>query len=387
MLRRDFIKFCAAAPWLLHGAASQAALTAASAPPRYLLIVEFNGGNDGLNTVIPYADPSYHNLRPSIAVARDQVLQLDEHVGLHPALAPLLPLWQSKQLAVVQAVGYPEPNRSHFRSIQIWDTGSDADEYLDSGWLARALPHSAVTAGYTADAVVIGRNPEPVTGDGMRTLMIDDVESFARKGERMRDVETTTRSPALAHVLDVQREIHAAANSLLVEAERAPAPQADFPPTPFGRSLQQAARLILMRHATPVIKVALGSFDTHAQQRGQQDRLLAEFANGIAAFRTAMQQAGTWDQVLLFTYSEFGRRVAENASRGTDHGTAAPVFVAGGAVKGGLIGTPPSLTDLDQGDLRMQHDFRSIYNSVLGRWWSMPQTPFDRKRYPALGLV
>lgn len=183
MLRRDFLKFCAAAP-LVTG--WRAALAGADTAPRYLVLIEFNGGNDGLNTVIPYADALYHDARPNIAVARDQVLHLDEHVGLHPSLAPLMPLWSDRQLAIVQAVGYPQPNRSHFRSIEIWDTGSDSAEYLDSGWLARSLPHTAITSGFSADAVVIGRNPQPATGSDMRTLVIDsDVESFAAKGSKL----------------------------------------------------------------------------------------------------------------------------------------------------------------------------------------------------------
>jgi uncharacterized protein (DUF1501 family) len=384
MLRRDFLKFCAATPLALQLPLAHAS---AAAPPHYLVLVEFNGGNDGLNTVIPYTDPHYRKLRPNIAIARDAVVQLDERSGLHPALAPLLPLWNEKQLAIVQAVGYPQPNRSHFRSIEIWDTGSDADEYLDTGWLARTLPHTAVTRDFTADAVVIGRNPQPMMGNDMRTLVFDDVEGFAKKGERLRDVAVHTSNRALAHVLEVQSEVHAASQGLMSEAEASPAPQADFPRTPFGRSLEQAARLILMNHATPVIKVALGSFDTHAQQRNQQDRLLGEFAAGLAAFRTAMQRAGAWNRVLMFTYSEFGRRVAENASNGTDHGTAAPIFVVGGAIKGGLIGEPPSLTALDDGDLRTQHDFRSVYNTVITRWWDLADTPFDKKRYSTLSFV
>ncbi len=385
MLRRDFLKFCAAVPL---AARLPATLAAGDAAPRYLVLVEFNGGNDGLNTVVPYADARYHEARPNIAIARDQVLHLDEHIGLHPSLAPLMPLWSDRQLAIVQAVGYPQPNRSHFRSIEIWDTGADAGEYLDSGWLARSLPGTTITTGFTADAVVIGRNPQPATGGDMRTLVIDDnIEHFAAKGSQLKAVGTATPNPALAHVLAVQDGINQAARSLLDEARRAPTPQAGFPATSIGKSLEQAARLILMNHATPVIKVALGSFDTHARQRATQDRLLDEFADALAAFRTAMVRAGSWNRVLMFTYSEFGRRVSENASNGTDHGTAAPVLVAGGAVRGGVYGEPPSLIDLDEGDLRFRHDFRSVYNTVLRGWWGLARTPFDGSRYPSIGFV
>lgn len=288
----------------------------------------------------------------------------------------------------MQAVGYPQPNRSHFRSIEIWDTGSDSAEYLDSGWLARSLPHTAITSGFSADAVVIGRNPQPATGSDMRTLVIDsDVESFAAKGSKLTALGAATRNPALAHILEVQDGINSAARSLLEQARQVPSAPADFPATPIGRSMEQASRLILMNHATPVIKVALGSFDTHAHQRGTQDRLLGEFASAMAAFRAAMIHAGAWNRVLLFTYSEFGRRVGENASNGTDHGTAAPVFVAGGGIKGGLFGEAPSLTDLDDGDLRFRHDFRSVYNTVLRGWWGLTRTPFDAGHYPQIGFI
>ena len=301
MLRRDFLKFCSAIPLASAWPASSFA-AADGAEPRYVVLVEFNGGNDGLNTVIPYSDARYQEARPNIAVARDQVLHLDERSGLHPALAPLMPLWKTRQLAVVQAVGYPQPNRSHFRSIEIWDTGSDSGEYLDSGWLARALPHTRIIQGFTADAVVIGRNPQPATGTDMRTLVIDsDIESFATKGSKLKQIGEATANPALAHVLEVQDGVNAAARSLLDEAQRTPPPEADFPATAIGKSLEQAARLILMNHATPVIKVALGSFDTHAHQRGTQDRLLGEFAEAVAAIQVALMKAGAWIRVLRFS--------------------------------------------------------------------------------------
>lgn len=382
MLRRDFLKFTALAPLAL-----QLHYARAEAAPRYLVLIELNGGNDGLNTVVPYADELYYRLRPRIALARDQVLQLDERVGLNPALQPLMPLWRDGQLAIVQAVGYPEPNRSHFRSIEIWDTGSDADDYLDSGWLARALPGTTVARGFTADAVVLGRNPRPAMGAQMHTLVVDDIERFARRGQRLAEVGNSTDNPALAHVLEVQSEVHEAAAALLAATQNTPPPPGDFPKTPFGKSLEQTARLILMEHATPVIKLALGSFDTHANQRGQQDRLLGELAQGLSAFRASMQQTGRWNRVLVLSYSEFGRRVADNASAGTDHGSAAAQFVLGGAVRGGLYGAPPNLDRLDAGDVVFQHDFRSLYNTVLKQWWNLPQTPFDVGRYPPLKLI
>jgi uncharacterized protein (DUF1501 family) len=388
MNRRQILQFAAGLP-LLGIAGVQAADNPASATAsrRYLLLVELNGGNDALNSVVPYADPLYARLRPNIGIARDQVVQLNEHSGLNPALQSLMPIWSAYQLAIVQGVGYPDPNRSHFRSIEIWDTGSDAEQYLDSGWLARALPGSSVTAGTIADGVVIGRNPQPMMGNNMRSLVVGDVQNFAARGKKLADVRQSTDNPALAHLLAVQDEVHAASAQLLDAAQHTPEPQADFPPTPFGRSLQQACRLIEMGRATPAIKVALGSFDTHSNQRNQQDRLLKEFADGMAAFRTATQKAGVWDQVLVLTYSEFGRRAAENGSNGTDHGTAAAHFLFGGAVKGGLYGQSPQLGALVDGDLALGQDYRGVYNTVLNRWWGLDQTPFDLKEHPPLALV
>ena len=385
MLRRDLLKFIACAPALPASARSWAYAADVAAPaPKYFVLLELNGGNDGLNTLVPYADAEYYRQRPNLGVPRAQVLQLDESLGFNPALEPLMASWKANDLALVQGVGYPEPVRSHFRSIEIWDTGSASDEYLTTGWLARGIRGQFTQRHYTADAVVIGRNPNPLTLDGVNILIIDDLAGFADKGIAVTAMQAKTANPALAHVLAVQSEVRSSAEVLLKKTAAMAPLKAEFPGGPFSHSLQEAAKLIVMGDATPVIKVALGGFDSHSGQRAMQERALTSLAEGLTAFRQSLIAAGLWDQVLVMSYSEFGRRVAENGSAGTDHGAANVHFFMGGKVRGGLYGPKPSLIDLSDGDLPYRQDFRSLYNTVLSGWWGLPQTPFDLKRYPVI---
>lgn len=343
---------------------------------RVLVLVELKGGNDGLNMVVPYADPAYRRLRPHIALDRDQVLQLSPELGLHPGLKPLLPAWRSGDMGVVLGVGYPEPNRSHFRSIEIWDTASASNQYLSQGWIARAMQGNPRPASFALDAVTIDDNVLPLSGPGLRNVVLRDVENFIRQAERMQQAASERAgNPALRHLLKVQGEIHHAALTLRDRMKNAPAPSVDMPGTLFGRQLDLALRLLLSGTPLTTIKLALGGFDTHARQREAHDRLMGVLGEGLAAFRAALIAAGLWDRVLVMTYSEFGRRVAENGSRGTDHGTAAPHFVMGGRVKGGFHGRQPPLDDLSEGDLRHTVDFRDVFATVARRWWGLDAEP------------
>src|SRR5450432_2081557 len=234
--RRAFLKLAALAPF-----AGTASLSwAAASPPRKLLVlVELKGGNDGLNMVIPYADPEYARIRPRLAIARDQVVQLSEQSGLHPSLAPLLAAWEKHQLAIVQGVGYPQPNLSHFRSIEIWDTGSKSDEYLDAGWLARAFSVSPSPAGYAADGVVVGPGAMgPLSGPGVRAIALTNPEQFLRNA-RLAHAEGESHNAALAHILRVERDVFVSAERLHVGAKLA----TPFPKNPFGNASNTAAQL------------------------------------------------------------------------------------------------------------------------------------------------
>ncbi len=356
---------------------------------RILLLVELKGGNDGLNTVIPYADPLYRELRPDIGVARERVLQLDEHVGLHPKLEPLMDAWKARDFAIVQGVGYPDPNRSHFRSIEIWDTASSSSQSLTEGWVARALEHAALPKGAGVDCIVIDTNALPMMGPDLRTIVMQDAKAFLDQAQATKDDTPVddAGNPALRHLLAVRREVSAAAASLRDKLHAAPAPMHDYAGRgAFGQQLDLATRIITGGVPVLAVKIALPGFDTHADQAPTHEALLTVLARGLATFRHNMVAAGRWDDVVVLTYSEFGRRARQNASAGTDHGAAAPHFVLGGKVRGGLHGRHPSLADLQDGDLRHTVDFRDVYSTIAQGCWGQ-SVSFGQRTVQQLDLV
>ncbi len=277
MNRRGFIAASLAALIAPRLAQAQAAYQ------RLLVLIELKGGNDGLNTVVPYADARYYDLRPRIAIKRDDVLQLDARSGLHPALRPLLPLWQDGQLAVVQGVGYAAPNLSHFRSIEIWDTASRSDQYLGEGWLARAFAADPVPQGFAADGVSVGGfDLGPLAGTGARAIALTDPESFLRQA-RLANPAGARRNAALAHILKVESDIVQAASHLGGGASF----RTEFPRSPFGNAVRTAAQLAANPAGVAAIRLSLGGFDTHQNQPGVHQRLLGELAEGIAAPKSA----------------------------------------------------------------------------------------------------
>jgi uncharacterized protein (DUF1501 family) len=331
-----------------------------------LILIELKGGNDGLNTIVPYSDPTYYKARPKLAIARDKVVQLTERAGLHPALEPLMPGWQAGEMAIVQGLGYPQPNRSHFRSIAIWESGSSSSEVLTDGWLLPLLSGERTSA--PTDAVVLGSSSGPVAGPGVRVISVGRPGLLKQLSKLPERKATHHNSPALAHVLNVEEQSRQAALQLRRKMSGSPEIKTKFPNDRFGRSMQLAATVIAAGLDIPLIKLELSGFDTHTQQLGTHQRLLQQLAEGVAALRSALIDQNMWDKTLVMTYSEFGRRVAENGSAGTDHGTAAPHILWGGSVKGGLYGKAPSLTRLESGDLRFTTDYRSLYQTV-GRDW------------------
>jgi uncharacterized protein (DUF1501 family) len=382
MHRRDFLKLSALVPFAGVPGLSRAA---AGRPRRLLVLVELKGGNDGLNTVVPFADPRYRELRPRIAIARDQVVQLTERVGLHPALAPLKPVWDAGELAVVQGVGYPEPNLSHFRSIEIWDTASKSDEYLDEGWLARAFERSPWPATYAADGVVVGAGGMgPLTGRRVRALALASPAQLVRSAGLAHPEAARTRNAALEHILYVENEVAASAERLRAGREFRTA----FPAGAFGNGVRAAAQLAANPAGIAVVRLSLASFDTHANQQPVQANLLRQLGEGLAALRSALLEAGLWKSTVVATYAEFGRRPRENESGGTDHGTASAHFVLGGAVHGGLHGAMPALDRLDgNGNLPHAVDFRAYYATFLERWWGLDSRPVLGGRFAPLELI
>jgi uncharacterized protein (DUF1501 family) len=350
---------------------------------RLLILIELKGGNDSLNTVVPYADPAYYALRPRIAVKREDVIQLDERTGLHPALKALAPLWQARELAVVQGIGYAQPNLSHFRSIEIWDTGSKADEYLAEGWLARTFGTRPVPRDFAADGVVVGSSElGPLSGSGTRVLALNETDQFLRQA-RLSYAAARPGNAALNHILKVQENILQAATHL----DSSVVFRTEFPRTPFGNAVRTASQLAANPAGVAVIRLSLNGFDTHQNQLPVQQRLLGDLAEGMAALKSALGEIGRWDSTLVMTYAEFGRRPKENNSNGTDHGTAAAHFVAGGRVKGGLYGRAPQLDRLEGGNLPFDVDFRSLYATALERWWGVSSEGVLRGRFPVLDML
>ncbi len=383
MQRRKFLHLAGAAGSL----ALAPALARAAASHRYdrlLVLIELKGGNDGLNTLVPYADPRYADLRPRIGIKREEVVQLDEAVGLHPALGPLLPLWKSGELALIQGVGYPHPNLSHFRSIEIWDTASAAEEVRHDGWLTRAFAAHRPSREFAADGIVIG-SPEfgPLAGIGARSIALDNVDQFVRQARLANPAGTGTAS-ALRHILQVESDVAGAARRL----GRQHALRTEFPAGAFGKQVRTACQVAAGDAGVAALRLSLNGFDTHQNQPGTHANLLRQLAEGLVALRSALSEVGRWDRTLVLTYAEFGRRPRENQSNGTDHGTTNVHFALGGRVRGGLYGAAPALQRLDgNGNPPFAVDFRAVYASVLERWWGSPSPAVLGGHFPPLDFI
>lgn len=360
-----------------------------SSKDRMLILVELKGGNDSLNMVIPYANTLYAQLRPTIGIKTEDVIKIDSQQGLHPSLAPLVPVWEKNELAIVQGVGYPEPNLSHFRSIDIWNTASKSKEYLADGWLARVIKNGLQAKSgkaFTSEGVLIGINEQgPLAG--AQAVSLKQAETFVNQSRLAMPAELTANA-SLAHIMGVEQAIVDAANGLRGEKY---AFKTEFPNGGFGQSVQSAAQIVAGQRGkagVPVIVLSLGSFDTHINQTGNHANLLKQLGEGLAALRLALQEIGAWDRTLVMTYSEFGRRARQNQSNGTDHGTAAAHFVMGGAVKGGLVGQSPDLSRLDNTqNLLYTTDFRQLQATVAKGWWGVNPELVVRGKFDQLQLL
>ncbi|WP_340117575.1 DUF1501 domain-containing protein [Pelagibius sp. 7325] len=392
LTRRQLLTAAAIAPFI--GTLPRAFARSAPAP-RILVLVELNGGNDGLNTVIPYADAHYAAARPTLAIARDRVLQLDERLGLHPALAPLMPLWQAKNLGVALGVGYKPTNRSHFRSIEIWNSASTAEETLQDGWLHRVLTETGIDGtaqsaiedpAFDAQGIVLGGPEGPLAGSALAPVVMRDPRQLGQAVRLLDGQETPTGNPALAHILTTRARMHGAALDVARRLKEAPPITTTFPKSALGRQFELAADLIAAGVPASFFKLQHSGYDTHAQQAPRHAALLGDLAEALVTFRQAMIEVGAWDRVLVVTYAEFGRRAAENASGGSDHGTAAPHFLLGGRLGGGFYGEQPRLDDLEGGDLTPRLDFRRLYAAVAQGWLGLPPAPGSLGRHAPLPL-
>ncbi|MEK6593426.1 MAG: DUF1501 domain-containing protein [Pseudomonadota bacterium] len=384
MNRREFLTAVGAATVAAAVHPSPAFAAARGDYGNLLVLVELKGGNDGLNSVVPYADSAYYSLRPQLAIARDQVLQLDDKTGLHPALQALLPLWQNRELAVVRGIGYPDANLSHFRSIEIWDTASKSNEYLHDGWLARAFRHAPIPRPYAADGGVVGgAEMGPFAGSGTRAIALTDTEQFLRQA-KLATPAGQAGNTALKHILGVEQDILRAAAKLNTDYVL----HSEFPKSAFGNAVRTAAQVVASKAGIAALKVSLNGFDTHSNQQGTHARLLKDLAEGLAALRGALVELGRWDSTLIMTYAEFGRRPRQNRSGGTDHGSANAHFALGGRVRGGIYGLPPALDRLDgNGNLPFAVDFRDLYATALEKWWGVSSVHALGARFRPVDLL
>ena len=361
---------------------------------KILVVVQLSGGNDGLNTVVPYRNDIYYRERPTIAIRPEKVLTLNDEIGLHPAMLPLKSLYDEGLLTVINNVGYPNPDRSHFRSMDIWQTASDSDKYLNTGWVGRYL-----------DAACSGKAQEP-----FRTIEVDDTLSLALKGNKMNGLSVLdpkklynqTRSNLVSGLS--QERVHGEPESVaylyktLAETvssaeyvynkstvQRTPA---TYPNHELGNRLKTVSQLIQSGVATSVYYVSISGFDTHINQSGQQERLLGQYAEAVGAFMTDLKTAGRQNDVLLMTFSEFGRRVKQNASNGTDHGTANNVFLIGGGLPARrVLNEAPNLTNLTDGDLTYSVDFRQIYATLLHDYLGADDVAILGRKFDGLKIV
>ncbi|PVY39643.1 DUF1501 domain-containing protein [Pontibacter virosus] len=378
--RREFIKMSALAsgmllvPNFLHGLDRGGLPLLANSNGKRLVVIQLSGGNDGLNTVVPYQNDLYYKARPTLAIPAREVLTLEKGLGLNPAMEKIRLLYDQGYVSILNSVGYPDPDRSHFRSMDIWHSASASDEYLNTGWLGRYLDSlSGSSANYAA-------------------IEVDDTLSLALKGERytgiaVQDVKRFFQATN-DHFLKQAAQLHAQDHThhqvdylyktlidtqqsagYLQEKTKVYRSKKEYPNGEFARNLKTIAELIASGVESRVYYASLTGFDTHVRQASQQANLLQELSEGLYSFVEDLRQQQEFDNTVIMVFSEFGRRVAQNASNGTDHGTANNLFLIGGKLKqAGVYNDGPNLQDLDQGDLRYSIDFRNIYATLLHNW-------------------
>jgi len=409
--RRRFLQSALAGSALLSSSATVPQLlaqtAAASRAPsnkqsgeKILVVVQLTGGNDGLNTVIPFADPAYAKNRIALGIDKSTVLKLDGAVGLHPNMKGFAELFNKGKLAVVQGVGYPNPDRSHFSSMDIWhtaqhnQTGERNVERQRDGWLGRVAELAPRAAGQAATALHLGASPLPLAlvSRSATVPSVDSLDGFRLRSESAAQLEklaAAERDEPSDMLQFLQRTtLGAYDSSRRVQAALASQKSgAKYPGHGLAGKLKPIAQLIDAGLETRVYYVALDGFDTHANQRQTHANLLTQLSESVSAFVADLEQRGHAERTCVLMFSEFGRRVKENASQGTDHGTAGPIFLAGGNVKPGLIGKHPALDDLDrEGDLKFHTDFRRAYAAVLDNWLGIKSAKVLRETYEPLPL-
>jgi uncharacterized protein (DUF1501 family) len=361
---------------------------------KVLVVLQLSGGNDGLNTVIPVRNDIYYRERPGLSIAREKSLSLNDEAGLHPSLTQLKALYDEGNLAILNNVGYPNPDRSHFRSMDIWQTASSSDEVLNSGWLGRYLDAECTDCS----------KPTQV-------LEMDDMLSLALNGEKMKGIALrdpkrlydTSQDPFFKEMLNaglqvqdedpgsylykVMAETVSGADYIFQQSKLRPS-VTTYPNSEIGKDLKTIATLISSDINTRVYYVSIGSFDTHVGQQVKQEKLFSELNDAIKPFTDDLKSSRRFDDVLMISFSEFGRRVSENGSGGTDHGTANNMFLISGGLKNkGILNEMPDLSNLTDGDLNQQLDFKRVYATVLNKWLQADDYKILGRKYEYLNFI
>ena len=346
-------------PDFLHAFGSHSSLVIGE---QCLVFIQLNGGNDGLNTFIPFQDPLYYDYRTKIALSKNDVISSNKGMAFHPALKDFATMQQNGDLTIIQNVGYPEPNRSHFRSQEIWQTASNSNQYLSNGWLGRYLDlqckEHQPTAGVNFDNI----DNLALKSNELNSITLKDPNRFKIKPDNNQTVKLSD-NPQLDFVRKIADSVSEGSEDIQKAFAKSTS-EASYPKTGLGKNLEWISRLIKGNLNSKVYYTSQGGYDTHDNQVTIQQRNLTELNDAIYSFYTEMKEAQLLQNVTLVVFSEFGRRVKDNG-RGTDHGTAAPMFIIGGNNKGTIIGNNPNLADLDHGDLKHEVDFRSVYATLL----------------------
>jgi uncharacterized protein (DUF1501 family) len=396
MKRRDFLKQSTLASSLVLVPSFLKAMESAKTNPfasKKLVVIQMSGGNDGLNTVVPYQNDIYYKSRPTIAIAKNEVLKASDALGFNPQMTALKNLYDKGYLTVINNVGYPDPDRSHFRSTDIWHTASNADEYLDTGWLGRYINQYG---------------NKPYMG-----IEIDDSLSLIMKGASINGIATKNaallyrnmETPYFTKVLNVQSDVHLSEHNLgylyktmieakssakyIYETSKTYQSKISYPNNPFAGQLKTTAEFINAHLDTKVYYVSMGGYDTHANQLKTQEKQFTIFSESLEAFIKDLEQNDTFKDTLILVFSEFGRRVEQNAAGGTDHGAANNLFVIGKNIKTqGFYNGEPNLHTLDEnGDIKFDTDFRSVYATILDKWLEINHMSILNKTVPVLNFL
>ena len=369
---------------------------------RILVVVQLGGGNDGLNTLIPIGNDAYYRARPNLAVPQKDIIRLNDGIGLHPNLSGLKNLYDQGAVAIVQGVGYPNPSRSHFKSMEIWHTADPEGRVVRYGWVGRYFDSKCPVCEQPTVGVNVGPSmPLAMVAETGVGVSLETPEAFqwmpTMGGLGEREEQELFRllnapAPGVNEPGTVDFLRHTAMNAFVSTAQVRGAVagykgSVEYANTRFAYSMRLIAQMIAGKLPTKVYYAHMTGFDTHAAQRGAHENLLTQFAEGVASFYKDLEAQGNADRVVVLAFSEFGRRVAENGSGGTDHGTAAPMFLFGKSLKGGLYGNQPSLTDLTDGDLKHAVDFRSVYATVLDRWLGADPAKILGHSFERMGFI